>query len=198
MNNLFDILSSAQNGQGLAGLGQKLGLNEQQMTDLARQVLPAFSSGFKRNVQSEGGAESLAKALETGHHQRYYEETASLNEAQTRKEGEAILGHVFGDKSVSRSVAARAEGNTGISSALIKQALPYLATMIMGGLSRQASSVSSQQMGGGLIGQLVGSFLGGGAQSGSGSQSALLSMLDADGDGSVADDIFDIAKNFIK
>jgi len=56
--------------------------------------------------------------------------------------------------------------------------LPVVATMVMGGLSKQSNS------GGGALAGL----LGGGNQQ-SGGQSLLTSFLDADGDGSVADDL---------
>ncbi len=45
-----------------------------------------------------------------------------------------VLGQLFGGKEVSRAVAAQAAVMSGISDAVIKQMLPVVATMLMGGL----------------------------------------------------------------
>ena len=60
-----------------------------------------------------------------------------LADPATRDDGNAILGHVFGSKEVSRQVAARASAKTGIDSSILKQMLPLVAAMAMGGLSKK-------------------------------------------------------------
>ena len=49
-------------------------------------------------------------------------------------DGNAILGHIFGNKDVSRGVAAHAAQSTGIGSSILKQMLPVIASMVMGSL----------------------------------------------------------------
>ena len=84
-----------------------------------------------------------------------------------------------GSKEVSRQVASHASQQTGVSSDILKKMLPVVATMVMGGLSKQSNT------GGGALAGL----LGGASKQQSGGQSLLTSFLDADGDGSVADDL---------
>ena len=122
------------------------------------QLVPALSAGVKRNAGQQTGLDGLIGAL---------------------KKGNKILGHLFGSKDVSRQVAAHASEQTGVSSSILKKMLPVVATMVMGGLSKQSNS-----SGGALAG-----LLGGGNQQSGGGQSLLTSFLDADGDGSVADDL---------
>jgi hypothetical protein len=44
------------------------------------------------------------------------------------------LGHILGSKDVSRQVAAQASTRTGISELVLKQMLPAVATLAMGGV----------------------------------------------------------------
>ncbi|MEM9208473.1 MAG: DUF937 domain-containing protein, partial [Pseudomonadota bacterium] len=54
-------------------------------------------------------------------------------------DGKRILGHMFGSKDVSRNVAADAAAKSGIDASLIKQALPMIAGLAMGALSKKSN-----------------------------------------------------------
>ncbi len=86
----------------------------------------------------------------------------------TRNDGNKILGHIFGSKDVSRNVAAAASRDTGIDASLIKKALPLLATLAMGAMSKKTSGgrdLGSSASAGGL-GPLADLLGGGDADSG--------------------------------
>jgi len=80
--------------------------------------------------------------------------------------------------------------------------LPVLVAMAMGSLGKQTAQPDMMQMitkamggtnssaGGGLLGSLAGSLLGGGKKKSAANPFAAL--LDADGDGSVMDDVFSL------
>jgi hypothetical protein len=87
---------------------------------------------------SEGGLQGLLSALTTGGHERYLEDPSFPSDPSTTEDGNGILAHVFGSKDVSRRVAQRASGQTGIGVGILKQMLPLVAAMVMGGLSRNA------------------------------------------------------------
>ena len=57
----------------------------------------------------------------------------------TRMDGNKILGHILGSKDVSRNVAAAAANDTGIDADLIKKALPLVAALAMGAMSKKTS-----------------------------------------------------------
>ena len=107
---------------------------------------------------------------------------ASIADQALIKDGNGILGHIFGSKDVSRNVASRAAEQTGISSAILKKMLPMVATLAMGALGKKASGLD-----------MLGAVLGGGSPPQS-QLSGLSAFLDFDKDGSVADDILGIAK----
>ncbi len=76
-------------------------------------------------------------------------------------DGNGILGHLFGSKEVSRAVADHAAQATGIGQDILKQMLPALASMVMGGLFDQtaggmnAASHGGFGAGGNIIGEVI-------------------------------------------
>jgi len=137
-----------------------------------------------------------------------------LSRQETVQDGNAILGHLFGSKDVSRAVAGHAAAQTGIDTGLLKKMLPLVASMAMGSLSKQTRqpSIQSQlaglamkqmmgggQQSGGLAG-LIGGILGGQRRAQAQAQQShqqglgmIGKMLDADGNGSVMDDVLRMA-----
>lgn len=208
--NMYEMIAQAQGGQAFSNLGSQFGLSEAQTADAVRHLLPAFSTGLKRNTANPEGISSLLDALDGGRHDRYYDDPQVFADDDARDDGENILGHVLGSKDVSRAAAQRASEQTGIGSELLKKMLPYIATMVMGALSKNGQnplgSILGQVLGGGKpqtssgdnpFGDLAKVILGGGqvpqrTPGPTNGTDIFGQMLDADGDGSSMDDIFDM------
>jgi len=110
-------------------------------------------------------------ALEGGNHSRYVDEPSILGRKQTTQDGNDILGHIFGNKDVSRHVAKRASKKTGLGAGLLKKMLPVVATMVMGSLGKKVLGGSSRKQSSGFLTQL----------------------FDRDKDGSMVDDVLGMA-----
>jgi len=180
--NVLDVLLSAQGGGAVKQLSQSAGLSEQQTAAVLQQVVPAMARGLQRNAASGDGLGALLGALSGGGHQRYLENPAEVTSASGVREGESILGHVFGTRDVSRNVAGRAARETGVSTDVIKQLLPMIAPLVMAALSKRA----------GEQGALPESP----ARADSSVLGTLNSILDADRDGSALDDVINLAQKF--
>ena len=158
---LYDMMMNAQNGEALRAMARQFGLNEAQMDQAMAALMPAFSTGLKRNVSNPMDMSNFLSALAGGNHAQYFDNMQNAFSPQGMQEGNGILGHIFGSKEVSRAVAAQAEAATGIGQEIYKQMLPVLATAIMGGLFKQstgqtASHAQSSAMGGANpIGDLI-------------------------------------------
>lgn len=174
---LLNGILDAQGGAMVEKLAGQFGLDNNQAQAALAQLVPALGKGVSSNVAQPGGLSGLIGALTNGNHARYLDDAAQLSNPDTVNDGNAILGHLFGSKEVSRQVASRGAAKTGLSDDVLKKMLPVVATMVMGALSKQRA-----EPGGGLAGML------GGGES-SGETSLLTSFLDADGDGSIADDV---------
>ncbi len=149
----------------LSAIGRQFGLNEQQTQAAFDALAPVVAAGLRRNTQSDDGLAGLLGALAGGNHARYVEDDRVLASPDTVSEGNAILGHVFGSKDVSRGVAQQLSASTGIGESILKKLLPIIATMVMGQIAKKAlGGGRAQSSGGGGLGDILGDILGGGAQ----------------------------------
>ncbi|MGB0907929.1 MAG: DUF937 domain-containing protein, partial [Maricaulaceae bacterium] len=176
--NLLDMIMSAENGGAMQHAAQQTGIAPDQAQNAVAALLPAISSALKQNTQTPQGLGGLMQALQGGNHAQYLDNPQSLGQASSVADGNAILGHLFGSKDVSRAVAGHAAEQTGIDSDLLKKMLPLVATMAMGSLSKQTQApdmksslaqLAIEQMVGGNsqqsasgLGGLLGGLLGGG------------------------------------
>ncbi len=140
MPTLFDMMSNAQNGKAMELLARQFNLSQQQTALAVEALMPAFSEGLKRNASDPYGLANFLSALSSGQHAKYFENPMAAFSPTGMQEGNGILGHLFGSKELSRAVAAQAAQATGIGQEVLKQMLPAIAAMIMGGLFKQSTN----------------------------------------------------------
>lgn len=136
---LYDMMMQAQNGQAARQMAERFGLSEAQARQAMEALMPAFSQGLRRNASDPYGVAGFLEALSSGRHARYFEDAGAAFSPGGMTEGNGILGHIFGSKDLSRAVAAQAAQATGIAETTLKQMLPALAAIVMGGLFKQSS-----------------------------------------------------------
>jgi hypothetical protein len=151
---LFDMMTMAQNGAARDEMARRFGLSPAQVEEAMAALAPAFAQGLKRNTSDPGGLGAFLSALSSGQHAQYFEDMTRALQPSGIAEGNGILGHLFGSKELSRAVAAQAAQVTGIGEATLKQMLPALAAMVMGGLYKQTTG----QLGGGAQANPLQSF----------------------------------------
>jgi hypothetical protein len=176
----MDLLKSAGGDKSIGELAKTVGLGSSDTSKLVEALAPALMRGMQKNTADDNGLAGLRRALETGGHDRYIDKPELLASEETRNDGNNILGHIFGSKDVSRNVAAATSKDTGIDASLIKKALPLLATLAMGAMSKKTA-------GGKELGSSV-------SQGGLGSLGDLLNMGGKSGSG--LDDILGMARKF--
>ncbi|WP_157016920.1 DUF937 domain-containing protein [Mesorhizobium xinjiangense] len=136
---LNEMLANAQNGQAFEQMARQFGLSQQQAQQAVEALLPAFSRGLKQNTADPYNVGAFLSALSSGQHAKYFDDASQAFTPDGMAEGNGILGHVFGSKELSRAVADQAAHATGIGQDVMKQMLPALAAMIMGGLFKQST-----------------------------------------------------------
>jgi hypothetical protein len=189
---LIDSILTANNGAIVTQISKQLGIPDSVAKQAVTALVPALSRGLERNAEKPGGLDSLLGALSNGNHSKYVDEPQTIGQEESIADGNAILGHIFGSKEVSRNVAGNASQKTGIDSDTLKKTLPMLATAAMGALAKQtgagqsASGITGSQSG---LGALAG-------MGGLGALGSLTGFLDQDADGDPTDDILNLAKKF--
>jgi hypothetical protein len=171
---LLKVLLDSAGGGATGEIGRKFGLDSGQTESVMAQLVPALAAGLQKNAQAEGGLASLAGALSRGGHERYLDEPESLTDSGAIADGNGILGHILGSKDVSRQVAAAAASQTGVGADVIKQMLPLVATVLMGGLSKKTGGGEQLKQSGG---ELLGELLGGGSDGALGGLAGLAGKL---------------------
>ncbi|PCI04037.1 MAG: hypothetical protein COB78_06750 [Hyphomicrobiales bacterium] len=176
MPTLYEMMQNAQSGEFHQNLSRQFELTQEQTEKALEALLPAFSQGLKRNTADPAGFASFMQALSSGQHSQYMNNPAAAFSPAGMQDGNAILSHLFGNKDVSRAVAAQAAQASGIGESILKQMLPALAPMVLGGLFKQMQGGGStaSNLGGSQNpwGQILEQMMGGGpAQSGNRPQS---------------------------
>ena len=177
MNILSEILG-AQGVDILGQLGKQFGLGEEQTRAAITGLLPALTEGLKKNMSTKKGLDDLLGALKKGNHRRYVEQPDILSTPASTKEGNDILGHIFGNKDVSRNATSNASATTGIDLGILKKMLPVVAAVLMGSLGKKSANDGM------LSGATANNDVLGG----------LTSFIDLDKDGSIADELLMFAK----
>ena len=164
-------------------------------------LAPAIGSAAKQRAE-QGGLDTLLGSLMGEGNASLFDDPAQAASAEGQTQGQAFLDSLMGGRQESEALAQEAASRAGVDSGTVAQFLPALAGMLQGGMQRnmpdssiqgmQAQAMGGATSGGGGLGGLVSSFLGGGRKQASQSGpdlGGLMSMLDADGDGSPLDDI---------
>jgi len=144
---LLDLLKSSGGGDSVGQLASAVGLGSSDTSKLVAALAPALMGSLTKSAAKDTDLSQLRRALESGGHDRYIDNPDSMHAEETRMDGNKILGHIFGSKDVSREVAKTAEKDTGIDAGLIKKALPLLATLAMGAMSKKSSAGQNSGLG---------------------------------------------------
>lgn len=191
---LTDLLS--QTG-GLQSMARELDIAPQEAASGAEALLPAILGGFQKTQAQAGGAGGLGELLARLGGGGLLDQVVSPEPTDV-SQGNEVLGQIFGSKDVSRTVAQSAAGQSGLDPELLKKMLPMLAMLVGGFLAKRGGGDATAGSGGGGLGGLLGSVLGGGQGTGGGALGGLGSLLDANGDGNALDDILRMAGKAVR
>lgn len=151
MMNLFEMMQSAQNGQAMQNLARQYGLSMQQTQAALDALLPAFSMGLQRQTQNPYAFGNLAQMMTATPFGQMYDSDGDGIPDRAMPLGQDVMSQLFGSKEVANAVAAQAAATSGVGQAILKQMLPVIASIVMGGLFK---SVNNQGLGG-ILGQFA-------------------------------------------
>ena len=188
MASILDLLNSDAGKTLISGASKQLGQDQAKTSSALSAALPLILGAMKNNAKTPEGAAGLLSALKNEKHSgSILDNLGSILggggiDDNVMKDGAGILGHVFGGKE--QNVANAVSNTSGIDAGSAMNLLKVAAPVLMGMLGKQSREKNVSDTGG--IGDLLGGLLGG---SGEKEQSMITKLLDADGDGSVIDDI---------
>ncbi len=196
MSGILDLLQGPMGQMIINGASSQLGQDSNKTQSAIQSAIPMLMGALKRNASNPDTASGLMEALNTKHDGSILDKIGDIfgggnvNE-DVLQDGDKILGHVLGDKKevVADAVAKQNGLDMGSAMNILKMAAPIVMGML-GKQTRQANVSSSS----GLT-DIIGNMLGGNSQATQHS-SMIEKLLDADGDGSIIDDLFNMGKGF--
>ena len=188
MSGILDLLNSDLGKTIVNGVSNQTNQPANKTQDVLTMALPVLMAAMKRNASTPQGAEGLLGALNSGKHDgSILDNLGSLFsggvDANVLDDGSKILGHVLGGKQ--ENVQNAISQKSGIDAGSVAQILKVAAPILMGVLGNKAKQQNVNSASG--IEGLLGGLLGG--NSAKNEQSFLESILDANGDGSIIDDV---------
>ncbi|MEP3209842.1 MAG: DUF937 domain-containing protein [Maribacter sp.] len=186
MSGLLDLLNSPMGKQLISGVAGQTGQPESQTGDVLSMAMPLLLGAMKKNVATPQGAQGLMSALSNKHDGSILNDLGGLfgggvDEAVTN-DGAGILGHLFGGSQ--SNVQNALSQKSGMDAGAIANILKIAAPIVMGFIGKETRQQNVQDANG--MNSLLGGLLGGQPQQ---NQSLITTLLDADGDGSILDDV---------
>ena len=174
----MDILKLLLSNSGgmIEAMSQKSGLGTNDVEAVIFKIAPIFMQRANKNFKSDADSSNFLEMIRRSN----LDEMADAPQNISVAEGNELLGVLTGSKENSRALASDVGSQLGISADSIKTLLPMIAPMIAGMLNNQLKASNLQDS----------------ADSGS-MMSMLTQFLDQNKDGSIVDDIFRIAGNFL-
>lgn len=186
MSGLLDLLNSPMGKQLISGVAGQTGQPENKTSDVLSMAMPLILGAMKKNVSSPQGAQGLMSALSNKHDGSILDNLGDLFgggvDDNVMNDGAGILGHVFGG--AQPQVESALSQKSGMDMGSIGSILKIAAPIVMGMIGKQTRQNNVQDASG--MNNLLGGLLGGQPQQ---NQSLITTLLDADGDGSILDDV---------
>jgi hypothetical protein len=188
MASILDLLNSDMGKTLIEGTSKQLGQDKNKTSTALSAALPLILGAMKNNAKTPAGASGLLSALGNEKHSgSILDNLDSILggggiDDNVLKDGAGILGHVFGgrEQNVANAVSKSSGLDAGSAMNILKVAAPF----IMGYLGKEKRQQNVSNESG--IGDLLGGLLGNQSQQ---QQSMVERLLDADGDGSIIDDV---------
>jgi hypothetical protein len=141
MNTLFDLLNSAQNGQAIENMARQFQLSQQQALAATQALLPAFSLGLKRQVESAKDAPTLPDFFGLAGMPQVdaFQNAAQAFTRQAMEQGQQIMTALFGSSEMTKALSQLAGMQSGVAPQIISAMMPAMASILVSGLAHAAA-----------------------------------------------------------
>ena len=175
--------SIVNNSELVDSIANEVGIKTSEAGSVITYLAPILMGAAKENFRSTRDSGDLLKQIQDSQFSNMVDApkkavaTGNLTDL-----GNIILNELTGSKENSGKVATHVQNETGISDMIIKKILPMVAPFVIGALGKKAApSINQHQGNGSLSGGL---------------EDILVSMIDQDHDGSIIDDMMNMAMKY--
>lgn len=137
---MFDFRRDDLTRDTIAGLATAYGTDPDKTAIAAGQVAQALTQSMETRALSRSGLADIVEIIGAPGRSAYFQPGVPLDAPQITGDGIGILSQLFGSKTKSRAVAARAANEAGLSSDAVKSMLPSIAAVLMGAMSEKSKA----------------------------------------------------------
>lgn len=171
----------------IEGLSSQTGQSKSNTSNLLNMAMPVLMQAMQRNAATPKGASGLLGALTGKHDGSILDNLGTIfsgsNSSAIEQDGGKILRHVFGNRQ--QNVQNALSKQSGVDASSVGRILKMAAPVVMGLLGKQQRQSSINDANG--LTNMLGGLIGGNFHNEK--QSFFESILDADNDGSIIDDV---------
>ena len=147
------MMQAAHGGDAMQTLSRQFGLSPEQTQNAVSALMPAFSMGLQKQTESADALGNLFQSMFAGPYAAAFSSPQKAVEPTTVNAGNMMLNQMFGSQAVTNQVAQHAAAMSGVSSSLLQQMMPVIASMVIGGLLKGTGNNNGL---GGILGQMMG------------------------------------------
>lgn len=177
----------------ISQLSRELGLSEDKTRQAVPLALTALLGGLERNSADPAGAQQLSGALARDHDGSLLDNLGGLFGNAAAGQGGGILQHIFGGRRP--TVESNVGRATGLDAATAGRLLLLLAPFVLGALGRRQRQ---QNLSPGDLPDVIARERQHAEQAAPGGLGGLGSLLDADHDGQIMDDLAGMVGGFLR
>lgn len=187
MSGIMNLLGGDLGTSLIEGLSNQTGQTTSKTNNVLEMAMPVLLQAMQRNASSPKGAAGLMGALSNKHDGSILDNLdqifsgSSANEVE--EDGGKILGHVFGNRQ--QNIQNALSKQSGVDASSVSKILKIAAPVVMGLMGKQQRQSSVRDASG--LTNMLGGLIGGNFHNNK--QSFIESILDADNDGSIVDDV---------
>lgn len=133
------ILRSPQAQQAITEIASAFGIDKQQAAPVIKSLAEAVNHRFVRATLNRGGIADIVRLLGEKQAGTAIDNPTELATPEVTAEGNHVLDVLIGNKHISRGIAASAVRNSSIDAATAEKLLPVVASMMVGGLQKEAA-----------------------------------------------------------
>lgn len=195
MNNILNSVLENLGDQGVEKLANSVGLDKETTGSLMKQMGPVILAKMGRNAESSQELSSLDDAISKDHDGSIFNRIDDLASPNVDTKGSKIMNHIFGG---SESVITEAmAGKAGVSKESAGGLMEMMGPLVLGQLGKMKSESNGFDMG--MLQDLLGRERADAEKDDNNMLMGVAKMfLDKDKDGSITDDLIDMAKGFLK
>lgn len=173
---LLNTLLNSGNGELINQIANQINADGDSAKGMTGLISAELIKQIREKIAGEEDSSELEKVIEENRYEELVDNPDKIQDETIKNEGFGLLDLIGGSNNSTDDIVENVAKKTGFDTSLIQNLIPILLPVVIGAISKGKNDISSN--------------------SNSTNQNPIIAMLDMDNDGSVVDDLFNMARKF--